>query len=437
VEQSVFSFIKKYYDPSKPVLLALSGGPDSLALYTLLLKYRETQPLKLAIAHVDHGWRKESGEEAQILQNMALKNENRFHLKKLNPPEKQQTNLEATAREERLKFYSELCIEHGYQAVLLAHHADDQAETVLKRIFEGASLPYLCGLRECTQVQGLTLWRPLLNVDKKTILEWLHQQGLNGFVDQTNLNPKFLRGKFRTHIIPNLSTDFGKDVGRSLGRLGAEAGKLREYLEQRMMPFIDRIERGKLGIFLDLSQQIPQYPIELDYLLRKFCEGEGLSLSRDNLKTAQQLILAKSGNKKISLGSKFLIIDRGRLFLPGRHFEQELPELPLKSGIFAYGYWKVRVEEETRQEKGGISGWKAAWDGFCSVYLPWGNYTLAPPQLTPSLSKWWTNAKIPAFMRHQIPVIWENQQIRYEFLTGKKIKQDIETNKWLKISLDL
>ena len=124
-----------------------------------------------------------------------------FHLKTLNP----QTlvgNLEAACRNERLKFFKELSKQHGYQAVILAHHADDQAETVLKRVFEGADLTCMGGLKEKSEINGLSVWRPLLNVSKNDVLIWLQQHGHVAITDKTNLDPKYLRGRCRIQIIP-------------------------------------------------------------------------------------------------------------------------------------------------------------------------------------------------------------------------------------------
>ena len=158
-------FFDKYWDGKSKLLLGLSGGPDSRALFHLLLDHG----IPFEVAHLDHGWRDESREEAAYLQKLCEEFKVAFHLERVAHPVKD----ENSGRKARLSFFRALCEVHAFQAVLLAHHADDQAETVLKRVFEGASLPRLKGFSPCTIVEGVSLWRPLLEVAKEQILRWL------------------------------------------------------------------------------------------------------------------------------------------------------------------------------------------------------------------------------------------------------------------------
>eukprot|EP01136_Pigoraptor_vietnamica_P021045 Opistho-1_new@70746 len=186
------AFLKRHLVSSGPLLLALSGGNDSLALFHLLLACRRFFGFTLQVAHVDHGWRKTSGEEAKSLADMVEKLGFPFHLHTLSPQSSfADRNLEAQARKERLAFFKKLYQQHACQALLLAHHADDQAETVLKRLLEGASLFALGGLKEVTTLQEMQVWRPLLSVPKKELASWNMQKGLTPIEDETNSDPRF------------------------------------------------------------------------------------------------------------------------------------------------------------------------------------------------------------------------------------------------------
>ncbi len=417
MKDDLFHFLKLHYRPDVPVLLGLSGGPDSLALLYLLLEYRKTAPLQLGIAHVDHAWRPESGEEARQIEELAQQLGLAFHAIRLDPA-KLKGNLEAASREERLKFFRALCQEHGYQAVLLGHQADDHAETVLKRVLEGSSLPYLSGLQPVSEVQGVVLWRPLLGIRKKEIIQWLKERKLVPFDDATNRDPRFLRGRFRTEIIPYLAKEFGKEVAGSLGRLGMEALELKEYLESKLEPhFI----QGPFGSYF-ARESLSLF--EAKFMLRRLCEQEDCFFTHHLIDSAAQFLLANEANKFFNMGERALVMDRHRAFL----LRQPLPALPplqlLHEGKQYYGMWEVEVTpfKETKI----LTGWEHVWKGELRIALPPGSYSLGPPQLQASypgsspLTKWWTDAKVPAFLRYAAPLVWEGNLIRHEFLTGKQ-----------------
>ena len=133
------NFLQVYCHSSSPLLLALSGGPDSLCLFYALLKYRNESNTPFHVAHVNHNWREKSVLEAQTLEQLASKHQVPFHLKILDPS-LLRGNLEAACREERYQFFASLCQFNQFQGVLTGHHQGDQAETIFKRILEGARL---------------------------------------------------------------------------------------------------------------------------------------------------------------------------------------------------------------------------------------------------------------------------------------------------------
>lgn len=445
-EQILFDFLQDHYDPQKPVLIGLSGGPDSLALLYLCLQYKAQHPLQLGLAHVDHGWREESAQEAVYLEKLAKQLGLPFYLKTIHPSQLR-GNLESASRQERLAFFEELCRRHHYQAVMLGHHADDQAETVLKRVLEGASLPYLSGLRPETSIQELKIWRPFIQLSKSTILQWLEAHQLVAFEDRTNLDPRFLRGRFRTQILPYLAQTFGKNASQSLCRIGADAQELAVYLDGQLKSYLQRIEKSHRGTFLDLSSDCPKTAFEIKYLIRKLCETEGFSLSYPLVETACRLIQSKKADAKIEMDTKALFFDRGRIFIMHADFTDLPPPLLLQPGTFHYGDWLVSVHQHAEiPEENRVFGWKTAWEGKLAVWLPAGSYHLgqasmdAPFPGNSPISKWWTDAKVPAFLRRKIPVIWEGNRICHEFLTAKgdrKVKElyPKAENGWLQIKL--
>ncbi len=442
LDKALVEFLVKHHHPGKPVLLALSGGPDSLLMFHLLVQIQKRHPLQFGIAHVDHGWREESAREAALLAGLAARHGLPFYLKTLNPRE-MKGNLEAACREERLHFFAALCHEHDYQAVLLGHHAGDFIETVFKRMLEGSSLIHLAGMAEITQLQGITYWRPWLKFPKSDILNAIKQYHLTPFEDATNKDPKFIRARFRTKILPWLSREFGKQIESSIEHLGREAGELKDYLDSTLGNEIGHIQRSPFGYHLDTGALQVQHPFALKYMLKKICERGDFALSRDFVEKTVFLLQTQAANKEIRMGAHRLYIDRRHLFLV-----QQLPwvpeyPLPLVLGESVFGSWKVKVEPVTDCACINPSSWIDGWKGRGEVYLPEGNYQLRSIQLTAhyprnsSMSHWFSNAKVPAFLRTFFPVVMSGDEVCAEFLTGRPNVKFKAAPPKIKIQLDV
>ncbi|MEI7488886.1 MAG: tRNA lysidine(34) synthetase, partial [Chryseobacterium sp.] len=337
-----------------------------------------------------------------------------------------------------LNFFGLLCKEFGYEAVMLAHHADDHAETVLKRIFEGAPIAHLCGIKQESEILSLSVWRPLLNITKKQILEWLEKKDLKGFDDSTNYDTKFLRARMRLELLPHLRTLFGKEIAQSLCYLGKESSELINYLDEQVKPYLSLSLKGPFGAVLDMSQKRPRASFELKHLIRVFCKGEEVSLSRESLEEAVKQVAEGVANKR--LDNKFVFIDRYKLFiLKQSNFSLPLDyiELP-EDGDIVFGAWKITVEKinsDKNIKKIDLSdsievlaksktGWQSVFIGSCTVYLPDGHFKIAKPSSDMRynervlLSHYWSQHKVPNFLRNFVPVIQAEDCIQHEFLSG-------------------
>ncbi len=289
LEQQFHLFLKKY-SLQRP-LLGLSGGPDSMALFHLLIG----EGISFEVAHIDHRWRGESQEQASQLEALCQKFCVVFHLKILdiNGP-----NIEDRCRNERLAFFASLS-----SKVILGHHADDQAETVLKRVFEGARLTKLKGLSCCSKMGEMELFRPLLAVSKAEILDWLNKKEIAYFEDETNRDAKYLRSRMREEILPTLSKMFGKKVEPSLCRLGKLAAELDEFTQKL-------IERYPFEGLLDLSQDPPQSTFEWRIIVSNFFEKKGITPSSLQLDQMIEHLQKKSCHKHLRIKNRYVKLHR-------------------------------------------------------------------------------------------------------------------------------
>ncbi len=307
MQAAVRQFLKIYWDHKSPLLLGLSGGPDSLALLSAL----RDCVVPLQVAHVDHGWRSESAAEAQALAKLAQALHLPFHSKRLETC--MSGNREAVCREARLAFFRELVEQLGCQAVLLAHHADDLAETALKRVLEGASLPFLGGMRECAVLEGLNVWRPLLKVSKKDILLFVGERGLVPFDDETNRDERYLRARLRHGILPDLAKTFGKEIKGALCTIAEEANELRDYLDYRTQSYQKRFVYSPSGVMIDLNGH-NLCKLELRFVVRRLCEEARLGTSRALLGRVVALLLEGAVHKRVERGDGCVKVDRGRVY---------------------------------------------------------------------------------------------------------------------------
>jgi len=409
LENRIRRFLKRYLDASKPVVLAFSGGADSTALLYLLVALQREMTLDLHVMHVDHGWRQESSQEAQQLKLLAEKHCLPFYCRRLK--ECRGGNLEAYGRQERLRFFEEVCREIRAQAVLLAHHADDQAETVLKTVLQGNALPFLAGMQKVTNMGDITLWRPLLEVSKREINDWLLTKGYSFFEDITNHDCRFLRARLREEVIPQLSQAFGKEVGKGLCRLGKEAEQLRRYLDARIEPQLASVRRGRLGVFLAVEGVEAWHDMELQHLVRRFCAEEGVILPSELVDAVCQLLRLGVAHRKVCVAEATIFVDRKHLFLVTHPLSERT--------------WKITIQGVSSNADVSSETWKQVWTGRCRAILPERDYTLSPPIMAASyprgsaIRKWWSNHKVPAFLRENVPVLWADGNIEHEFLTGQ------------------
>lgn len=408
--KTVKEFLATHFVPGHPILLGFSGGSDSLVLLDLLCQCRSDFPLEIHLAHVDHGWREESSLQAQELQKEAEKKGLAFHLHRCTSIEKN----EELAREQRLQFFNSLYNKLGCQALILAHHADDQAETVLKRIFEGAHLTLLGAMAPHSHYQKMVVWRPLIDIPKKELTEWLEDKQLSAIEDATNFDPRYLRAKMRMEMIPSLSKQFGKEIAPMLGRLAKSAHELRNYFSRKTLHLFSTIQEGPFGIYWDFNPFFPLEKMEIYFAVKKYLLDCEITLNHISLELLVSLLARKASDRKIGQN---LIVDRGILFIlkkemPLYSFKNQL----LQNGVLEKGDWAWSIScRDAKEGDIAAADWKDLWKGKISFLLPEGDYEIASPDCFYStLKKYWLKHKIPAFLRKTAPLIVDNGKIIFE-----------------------
>ena len=215
------------------VLVAVSGGADSTALLDVLDELRGPLALTLEVAHVHHGLRPEADAEAARVEALCAERGLPYHIARVEVrragPGADWAGLEAAARQRRYAALREIAAEVGAARIATGHTADDQAETVLMRLLEGAGPGGLAGIPP----RRGALVRPLLACRRAEIEAYLRARGMRWTEDGSNRDPAFLRNRLRHDVLPWLATALDRDIVDHLARGAAVARAAVADVERR------------------------------------------------------------------------------------------------------------------------------------------------------------------------------------------------------------
>jgi tRNA(Ile)-lysidine synthase len=299
--------------PARGALLAVSGGPDSMALMRLVARWAINHPVPVFVATVDHGLRAEARGEAEHVAVWAAK---------LGFPhailtwdgEKPKTRIQERARAARYELLLHHARNLGADHILTAHHADDQAETVLFRLLRGSGLGGLAGMQMATPLGDLVHLRPLLACSKAALFDYCLSCDQPFLQDPSNENPVFARTRLR-RLMPLLAQE-GLDTAGLL-RLARRAASADEALARRALTLRDNLQASRNdGFFSGNISQLADEPNEillrfLEFELRDLCPDRLLRLRRlETLTAALGSALRGGQNIRATLAGTTISLDR-------------------------------------------------------------------------------------------------------------------------------
>jgi len=266
------------------IALALSGGLDSVVLLDTVCKSVQAantskQSTEVWVFHIHHGLQKEADQWLQFCEKLAKKYHVHFDFRLLHFADKSQGNIEARARVERYEALTDLCVEHGIEDLLLAHHQNDQAETILLQLLRGSGVAGLSGMPLCRpnskEGHSISLWRPLLQQTKSELEAYAKKYKLNWIEDPSNQNTRFRRNAIRKKIIPSLekiqpeavanlarSADLLAQSQVLLDRLAKQDGKgILLNADLRLIPLLKLVQADKPA-----ASNLMRYWLKLNHL---------------------------------------------------------------------------------------------------------------------------------------------------------------------------
>ena len=223
------------------VLVAVSGGPDSVALFRCLLALA-TQPQHLHVAHFNHRWRgTTSDDDAAFVTELCAQWNVSVHQGALpNAPEHTSQSEEA-ARNARLAFLESTAAAIGARYIATGHTADDQAETILHRVLRGTGIAGLAGIQPMRPLNRLTtLVRPFLQVHRRAIVDYLQALGQPYRDDSSNNDRRYTRARLRHDLLPHLEHEYNTNAREAIRRLGTLAGEAQAIIHRLVEELLNR-----------------------------------------------------------------------------------------------------------------------------------------------------------------------------------------------------
>jgi tRNA(Ile)-lysidine synthase len=354
--QRVSDSLRSLKLPEGTALVAVSGGPDSVALLDLLAQTRNLHGLDLVVAHADHGIHPESARVAERVRALAAA----YDL----PVETQQLKLgplagETLARAQRYAWLEEVRRRVGAAIIFTAHHADDQVETVLMRVLSGSGPAGLAGI---AAVRG-QLVRPLLPFSHAELVRHVQEQNLEVWLDPANADPRHLRSWIRTRLLPQLRERL-PEVDACLQRVASQAQGDRAAWDAalHLLPGLDvRTEEPGISV---AAPSLGDYDSALiRAVILALARRAGCRLGPSRIGRVLNLIRSGASGARVPLGAGWTAeLNFGRLYLSPREPDATVESWSLadRRGEATWGRWKFRWEPATapgRQERAGLSAW--------------------------------------------------------------------------------
>ncbi len=241
------------------LLVAVSGGIDSVVLLHALSALQREYKLALGVAHFDHAIRPDSSQDAEFVRELARSLKLRCYTERADVPryaQMKRLSLEVAARQLRYRFLEKTAQAHKFKKIALGHNLNDQAETLLMRLLRGTGLEGLAGIPPVRSAGKLTYVRPLIECSRKHIEGFAREHNLTWREDPSNRDTKILRNRIRHELLPILQRDYNPNLLETLGRTARLLAAASDYLQSIAESELINLhsDLGRSAIALDLKR---------------------------------------------------------------------------------------------------------------------------------------------------------------------------------------
>lgn len=428
---------ERLFTNGESVILACSGGPDSVALLDIISQISPILNLKVTVAYFNHCLRPlESEREKEYVRYLSRGYGFNFvtgrgDVRKL--ARKENISIQEAARKLRYNFLFELGRKLNIQKVALGHHRDDSVETILLSFLKGSGLKGISGIEAARERRGFFLIRPLIDFSKDEIISYLSRKRLRPCYDSSNLKKTYLRNRLRLRILPALRKEINPRVDDAILRLGEIYSRENEYLDEVVSKNIKKVIRGKGGRVSIDKKKFSGYPVALERrFLREVLGVLGIIGEGSNYRQIENLrnfILSSQSGRKLNLAGGVVAISRYnsvcierksiekrgrgfskiRLNIPG---ETEIKDLNLKiSASITKRLPSLKRVKEAFPEKVFFDIDKLEFPLYVRTKVSGDSFTPLGMKGRVKIKRYFINSRIPQDIRNSIPLVTDRKDI--------------------------
>ena len=294
------------------IVLGVSGGPDSVFLLHVLNKIKEEKLITfdITIAHINHGIREEAKHDQEFVEELATKLGYKYYSLEVNVSkiaEEQKISEEECGRNIRYEFFNKILKEKGCNKIAVAHNKTDNVETVLMNFIRGAGISGMKGM----DLKTNNVIRPMLNINKVDILEYLKENNIEYVIDKTNSENIYTRNKIRNDLIKKIEDEYNPNFLDTVTRMieinKQDAELLEEYTNKEYEKLKKEKEQNKIIIYMNEEFLNESYGLKCRVIRKILNEllGNIKGIEKVHVDDICKLITNNITGKRYIIGNKF------------------------------------------------------------------------------------------------------------------------------------
>ena len=320
---------KNLYTNTEPVIVALSGGIDSMVLFHIIYETNQN----IIIAHVNHNKREESIEEYKYIEQMAKEYNIPFEGYSL---EKTTENFHHESRLQRYDFFRAVAQKYKSTKIAVAHHLDDQVETVLMRIVRGTSFSGYSGIKEIRYDRNVSIIRPLMDTKKADIITYAKENNITYFEDSSNGDDVYTRNRFRNNIIPLLKKE-NPNLDKKIIQLAEYIDSADEVLDDITRKFLKEYSMYNNVSLVDFNKLNKVLKIKVIQNMVNNATNNTVEVSYEQYKAIIDICMLEHPNQTYSLSKGYIFTKEYEVIF----IAKEEPLIPLLIEVTKEGEYFV------------------------------------------------------------------------------------------------